>query len=436
LETELSIRNSQFFQEMLPSTLSTVQAALPHDSVIIEWVRYVPFNPDAKDENAQWGNPQYVAYVLPHDGEPVVVDVGDAAALETQVRDFQSALSDPNTAFMKEVAYQLFEKLMKPLLPYLGTHERLLISPDGVLNLIPFAALLDETGAYLTTRREIVYLTSGRDVLRLGAPPTSRGGDVVVADPDYGSGVSNVSQAGISNQVSRSLEVDSAGLVFKRLRGTATEARALKSLLKVKDQNLLIQANATEARLRRLHGPRILHIGTHGFFLRDQEVSAAKLKAVGSFQDERPFLVGENPLLRSGLALAGANSRRSGKHDDGILTAAEVAQMDLHGTQLVVLSACETGVGEVQNGEGVYGLRRALMLAGAQTQVTSLWKVPDAATKDLMVEYYQRLIRGDGRSAALREAQRKMIKSKTRAHPYYWAAFVLIGQWSPLTLNW
>ena len=98
----------------------------------------------------------------------------------------------------------------------------------------------------------------------------------------------------------------------------------------------------------------------------------------------------------------------------------------------MVLSACETGVGDVQNGEGVYGLRRAFVLAGAQTQVASLWKVADTATKDLMVEYYKRLIKGEGRSAALAEVQREIIKSQERSHPYFWAAFVLIGNWEPL----
>jgi CHAT domain-containing protein len=98
----------------------------------------------------------------------------------------------------------------------------------------------------------------------------------------------------------------------------------------------------------------------------------------------------------------------------------------------VVLSACETGLGEVHNGEGVYGLRRALVLAGAQTQLASLWKVPDAATKDLMVDYYGRLLKGGGRSGALRASQRTMLDSRERSHPYYWAAFVPIGNWTPL----
>jgi CHAT domain-containing protein len=173
-----------------------------------------------------------------------------------------------------------------------------------------------------------------------------------------------------------------------------------------------------------------LHIASHGFFLRDQQLTeeTARWLKDGSM----PMSLGENPLLRSGIALAGANERRSGDADDGILTALEVAQLDLDGTELVVLSACDTAVGEVQNGEGVYGLRRALALAGAQTQITSLWKVSDAATRTLMVDYYRRLLKGEGRSAALRQAQRSMLADSALAHPYYWASLVPIGNWSPL----
>jgi CHAT domain-containing protein len=241
-----------------------------------------------------------------------------------------------------------------------------------------------------------------------------------------------MAQAASAVQPVRSIDLDRLGMTFSPLPGTAEEAQALAHLLKVEDQYLLTQGQATEARLKALHGPRLLHIATHGFFLQDNELPAVSLRSASFSHDKTPVPVGENPLLRSGLALAGANLRRSGDQDDGILTAAEVAQMDLRGTQLVVLSACETGVGDVKNGEGVYGLRRALVLAGVETQVASLWKVADEATKDLMVTYYQHLLNGEGRSAALRAAQRTMITSQTRAHPYYWAAFVPIGHWTPL----
>jgi CHAT domain-containing protein len=256
------------------------------------------------------------------------------------------------------------------------------------LNLVPFAALLDDKGEYLAKRFEITYLTSGRDLLRFASESSSRGSTVVVANPAYGKSAAVVAQGKEVPKAKVVAQADGAIQVFKPLPGTAAEAKALQALLKLEDQNVLTGANATEAKLKQLHGPRILHVATHGFFLNDKDMAAVALKPVGFTPDPQPVPMGENPLLRSGLALAGANPRRSGANDDGILTAAEAAQLDLIGTQLVVLSACETGVGEVQNGEGVYGLRRALVLAGAQTQVTSLWKVADEATKELMVDYY------------------------------------------------
>jgi CHAT domain-containing protein len=181
-----------------------------------------------------------------------------------------------------------------------------------------------------------------------------------------------------------------------------------------------------------LHGPRILHVATHGFFLNDQQM-AVVVKPMGFDPETFSPSLGENPLLRSGLALSGANLRQSGTSDDGILTAAEAAQLDLLGTELVVLSACETGVGTVQTGEGVYGLRRALVLAGAQAQLASLWKVADGPTQELIVDYYQRLLKGEGRSAALRATQKAMLANPDRQHPYYWAAFIPIGNWTPLS---
>jgi CHAT domain-containing protein len=139
----------------------------------------------------------------------------------------------------------------------------------------------------------------------------------------------------------------------------------------------------------------------------------------------------ENPLLRSGLALAGANQLISG-NDDGILTAMEAAGLDLWGTQLVVLSACETGVGKVTNGDGVYGLRRALIIAGAESLVMSLWQVDDAATRDLMAGYYARLAAGKPRSSALRDIQLEIQGKPKYAHPYYWASFLPAGDDAPL----
>src|SRR5262247_1311592 len=153
----------------------------------------------------------------------------------------------------------------------------------------------------------------------------------------------------------------------------------------------------------------MLHIATHGFFLEDQA---------------------KNPLLRSGLALAGANEHK--EDDNGILTALEVTGLNLWGTKLVALSAGDTGVGEIKNGDGVHGLRRALVLAGAETQVMSLWAVSDKGTRELMGSYYRMLQQGKGRGEALRLVQLEMLKNINRRHPYYWASFIQSGEWANL----
>lgn len=139
----------------------------------------------------------------------------------------------------------------------------------------------------------------------------------------------------------------------------------------------------------------------------------------------------ENPLLRSGLAMAGFNQRKSGI-DDGILTALEAAGLDLYGTRLVVLSACETGLGQASSGEGVYGLRRALSMAGAETQVMSLWQVDTGRTRELMQSYYGRLKEKGGRSESMRNVQLAMLSNKETAHPNLWSSFIVSGDWRVL----
>jgi CHAT domain-containing protein len=218
---------------------------------------------------------------------------------------------------------------------------------------------------------------------------------------------------------------------------------------------VLTGVQATEGSLKLLSGPDILHVATHGFFLPDQpQASPANSRGLSIEPLNRSRVAhAENPLLRSGIALAGANARQSSEAEDGVLTALEAAGLDLWGTKLVVLSACETGVGEIKTGDGVYGLRRALVLAGAESQVMSLWQVSDAATRDLMVAYYKRLESGEGRSEALRQVQLEMLRgtqqsqdgknrslqvektsraSQGRSHPFYWASFIPIGDWRSL----
>jgi CHAT domain-containing protein len=205
--------------------------------------------------------------------------------------------------------------------------------------------------------------------------------------------------------------------------------------MKLVFSTLLTRRRASKAALSKVQSPALLHIATHGFFLKDLKLASSDNpdNQSGSNDLQRKVLELEkngipieNPLLRSGLALAGANEQRP--DDNGILTALEVTGLNLWGTKLVVLSACDTGVGEVKKGDGVHGLRRALVLAGSETQVISLWAVSDRATRELMVSYYRLLKQGIGRGEALRQVQLKMLKKVNRRHPYYWASFIQSGE--------
>lgn len=221
--------------------------------------------------------------------------------------------------------------------------------------------------------------------------------------------------------VSRS--ADLANLRFGPLLGSEAEVAAIRPLLP-ENAVVLTEAAATENALKQVRGPSILHLATHGFFLPD---------APSPSPEEAPaqLAAAENPLLRSGLALAGFNQRAS-EGEDGVLTALEVAGLDLRGTRLVVLSACETGLGDVASGEGVYGLRRAFGMAGAESQMMSLWKVSDRGTADFMAQYYGCLQAGEGRSEALRQVQLAALETGRYQHPYHWAAFFFSGDWRPL----
>jgi CHAT domain-containing protein/Tfp pilus assembly protein PilF len=438
LESALSARSAEFRAQAEPVTLAAVQSALPADSVLVEFAVYTPQDPQNKTSKAP---PHYLAYLLAAQGQPKWTDLGEAAPIDRAITAWRQALRDPRRTDVERLARAVNEKVMRPVLalaqPESGEFRRLLIAPDGMLNLIPFAALVDWQGRYLVERYSISYLMSGRDLLRSSLRRPSEKDVVVMAGPDYGARRDKVvtSSRVVESPKSAGSNFNLAQIYFPPLKGAADEARALKAILPL--ATVLTGEQATEAALKQLHSPSVLHVATHGFFLRDQElklVGARDMRAATVRSVAFPNRPVENPLLRSGLALAGVNQRlgRADQGDDGVLTAYEAAGLDLWGTKLVVLSACDTGVGEVKNGEGVFGLRRALALAGSETQVMSLWPVSDRGARDLMIEYYKALERGEGRGDGLRRVQLEMLKSKGRQHPFYWASFIQSGEWANL----
>ena len=444
-EADISRRSDEFRAQFLPVTLEAVRAAIPPDSALIEFASYRPFNAKAANFSEAYGPPRYVAYVLRREGEIEWKELGDAKSIETAISTLRKALRNPRRGDVKRPARAVDAKVFQPVRPLLGNVSRLLISPDGELNLIPFAALVDERGRYAVQRYSISYLTSGRDLLRLQVARESKGGPLVVAAPDFGGGtlakasrLKKQQKDALAGEVkAESARAAVKDLYFPPLPDAAQEGEALRSLLS--GATLLTKRQATKTALSQMHSPRLLHIATHGFFLEDQNLTSAGERGAQAITDdperalqqlERRGVSLEGPLLRSGLALAGANEQK--EDDNGILTALEVTGLNLWGTKLVTLSACDTGVGEVKNGDGVHGLRRALVLAGSETQVMSLWAVSDQATRELMVSYYGRLKQGQGRGEALRRAQLELLKKVNRRHPYFWAGFIQSGEWANL----
>jgi len=217
--------------------------------------------------------------------------------------------------------------------------------------------------------------------------------------------------------------VDFRKVHFDPLPGTAAEAEGIhKALPKA---TVVTGEAATREALLSLAKPSILHIATHGFYLAQekpkQETAGNRGLELDTTRGTPEGTGSADPLLRSGLALAGADG------GSGILSALELASIDLTGTKLAVLSACETGLGDLMSGEGVFGLRRALVIAGAETQVVSLWQVDDEATRTMMVEYYTKLESGAGRSEAMRATRLKMMQQSSTAHPFFWASFLVSG---------
>lgn len=442
-----------------------VSRAIPDGCALIEIIKLDGFDfkaVPAKNER-RWQPPHYIAFVLHPEAsiKVEVVDLGESAPIDRMVRALRTFITGEVN---KEISHQSWEELrdsgghlrevlFDPLKPHLRSKTQLLISPDGELNRLPFEILPIENGGYLIDEYRVSYLSAGRDVLRFGGAAEGGKPALVIADPDFGLSIAAapatekppdnddiVLPADIERIVAPHAEAERRSCralgPFARLPGAQTEGRWVAGVL---GASLWIGESALKARICSYNSPSVLHLATHGYFLsEDQDVNHI-LRWSDSTEkydlDRISDNFSGNPLLRSGLALAGANTWiRNGNlpvdAGDGLLTGEDVSGLNLLGTHLVVLSACDTGLGQIHLGEGVLGLRRAFMLAGAGTLVMSLWKVPDEQTTDLMREFYTRLIDGESRSEALRQAQ--LTARSKYPDPGYWGAFICQGEISPI----
>ena len=418
-------------------TPSAVAQALPTDGVLVEFQRFHPYD-GRKPREQRWGAAEYIALVLKPNGSIRAVPLGPAPAIDAMVRkglrSTAESLSDADVLWA-----QLSDQVLRPLLPHLNGSRQWFLSPDGELNRVPFAALPapQQPSTPLAAAVQLRLLTTGRELIRLQQPAASAGAAVVMANPSYdrhGGRAVAATQSDAAAALAQRRSADLASNRWLPLPGTEREGQQVASLL---GTHLISGSGATTMALQQQQGPRVLHVATHGFFVADQESSPSD--PLRTIQEQAPQLRafrGEEPLLRSGLVLAGANQPDLDPKDDGYLTASEALMLKLKGTELVVLSACSTAQGDIRTGEGVYGLQRALTVAGARSTLLSLWKVDDAATAEFMARFYRRLKAGEGRADALATVQQEFRDGKTGNNtwrePAYWAAWQLVGDWRPI----
>jgi CHAT domain-containing protein/Tfp pilus assembly protein PilF len=408
----------------LTITVQQVQAAIPNDAVLVEYVRYLRFLGRGKYE------PSYGAILLSAAAPPSWVKLGSANEIEATVNQYQRLVRNADDDEMAAILVKLYNEMWEPIEHAFPAHtNRVIVSPDGQLNFLSFATLLNPEKSFLAEKYLIQYVTSGRDLLR-EPQPTQNKQVLVMANPKFDTDIqlasSDVPTEGagmLRGQEKREVE----DLTFEELTGTQNESAQL--LLKFKDwgwqASSLTGSEASKRALLALHRPYILHLATHGFFEPEDSSSEANWNESKSpttdseFGKSRFF---KNPMHRSGLALAGANSTiaawKRGEappiEEDGILTAEDVSTLDLTGTWLVSLSACDTGSGEARAGEGVMGLRRGFIEAGAQNLLMTLWPISDQVTVQIMSDFYEAAHKTGNAPEALAEVQRNwLVKLRT-----------------------
>jgi CHAT domain-containing protein len=425
------------------ATWRDVQKALQPGEAAVEITKF-----QVHTGHAFIANRVYVALVVRPGAEfPQLVVLGDSKQLEampltsfrTVVAKTRGLTVEPEAAegasgsavaapVNASAAYDAFWKPLEPALPGV---QRIYVAADGVLNQIPIGLLSDSKGKLLLEKYQLRYVNSTRDVCSAPKSPTVKQA-ILLGNPNFDLAQTTQGSTPVSSQASGSpSSIDLTGGPLPPLPGTETEVKAIDKMLRQSgwQTTLYTGDHALKTSLQSVRGPRVVHIATHGFFLEDHP---APTKSVGQV---RLRGAGDDPMLHSGLFFGGANRTRSGaanSPDNGVLTAYEASQLNLEGTELVVLSACETGLGEQGNSEGVFGLRRALQEAGADAVMMSMWSVPDKETQELMALFYAKWLGGLDKPEALRQAQlqeRDVVRKRYgRDLAYYWGAFVLIGR--------
>ncbi len=471
---ELRERRTQLEQKLVRSSKSSgpgateekfevasVRGSLPEGSAVVDFFVHRTYEAAASDDDAgesrpgRWSEPRLSAWILQADGDGLArLDLGPADTIERAVKAFLEELvstrgvapddEEEEPPMTTEANDTLRALLWDPVKEQLGESETVFLSPDRFLGGLPMEILQYEDGTFLIEEHGFVYM---QDIARLTAMPAPVESDnprlLAVGGVDY-------RKRGALEEEPADEEGDGTRGYrgrWSRLSWTSVEADAVEELFEEwlgeePERVILKKADATEERIKsELPGATHVHFATHGFF--QPEGVASKVAGARGRNDARKIQVterkktvtGQLPGLLSGLVFAGANAKPEEGRDNGLLTAEEVSWVDLSQADLVVLSACETGLGQAAAGEGILGLRRAFRQGGARTVISSLWSVKDEATSDLMLMFYENLwLEEMGKLEALREAQLALLEQNRidydgDAIPSTWGAFVLDGDW-------
>ena len=348
---------------------------------------------------------------------PLWVPLGSVSQIAPKVSGLRASLSRGGFG-TKSISQQLHQLVIEPILRRLPQETKtLIICPDAGLNFLSFPSLIDREGKFLCEKYEILHVSSGRDLIfgrdNRNAPSKEA---VLFADPSFGGKEENSSKSPEYLAFDPPTREAMRDLSFATLEGSKREAEQVGRIVSRFGMRAksLIGIEATEEALRKVHSPRILHLATHGFFIPKEEVEE-KPNRLAFFQKESRSRA-SNPMHRSGLALAGAKrtlelwgENKPHPANDGILTAEEAGMLDLSGTWLTVLSACDTGSGVARAGEGVLGLRRAFAMAGTQNLLLTLWPVSDSFTKDFMVSFYEEALKTGNAPRAMAKVQKDWL---------------------------
>ena len=469
LQRDLSLSSIAFRESRQIVSPKQLQESLPTGTILIDFLEYIHYTPENKEQRIEEVlEPRLLVHLVRGDKEVRAIDLGDVASLKTLVQTWRQDFGQ--SAASTVAASELKKRIWQPLEKHLDGISVVYVSPDGILGKFPLAVLPGKRpGSYLIEDLAIVILPVPQGLPAMTSSPSLDSGDdrfCLVGGVDYEQAAAPETQSTPTGSMTLAVR-GGQWQAFDPLPGTETEINEIESLIRTHrpatQTTILRGGAATEPAFASVAaGHRFLHVASHGFFAPEEVQNAMtatapeRMKAIGD--SSSPKLTGQHPDLLSGLVFAGANRKpESDTENDGILTAAEVQSLDLRNVNLAVLSACETSLGSTAGGEGIIGLQRAFQLAGAHTTVTSLWKVDDAATQALMVEFYRNLLEKKlSKLESLRQAQLWMLNNPdlidgrdlttrgtvqkvkpldpnapksapTRSLPAYWAAFQLSG---------